>query len=124
MRRRDFITLLGGAAATWPIAARAQSAKQVIGMLRPGTPATSRQELAAFLKGLSDAGYVEGQNVTIEYRWGGNQNDLMPVLANELVGRRVAVLVTPATPATLAARAATQTIPIVFSIGADPLKLG
>jgi putative ABC transport system substrate-binding protein len=124
MKRREFITLVGGAAATWPVTVRAQQAAMpVIGMLRPGTPATYT-ELPAFLKGLSDTGYVEGQNVVIEYRWGGNQNDLMPVLANELVGRRVAVLVTQATPATLAARAATQTIPIVFSIGADPVKLG
>ena len=96
----------------------------VIGMLRWGTPATAADELPAFLKGLSDAGYVEGQNVTIEYRWSGSQNELLPVLAEELVRRRVNELVTQTTPAALAAKAATVTIPILFSVGADPVKLG
>ena len=108
MRRREFITLLGGAAA-WPLTARAQQpVMPVIGMLRTGTPATFTNQMAAFHKGLSDAGYVEGLNVSIEYRWAGSQNDLLPVFAAELVRRKVAIIVTVALGPALAAKAATD----------------
>ena len=125
MTRRKFITLLGGTAAAWPVAGRAQQAAiPVIGYLNFGSPESDASRLTGLRRGLSESGYVEGRNFVIEYRWAGNQAERLPALAADLVQLRVAVIVSPGSLPALVAKAATTSIPIVFGVGNDPVQLG
>jgi putative tryptophan/tyrosine transport system substrate-binding protein len=124
MKRREVITLLAGTAALWPLTARGQQAVPVVGVLSAEWPNLISDRLRAFHDGLRETGYVEGRNLAIEYRWAEGRNDRLPALAAELVRRQVTVIVATSTPAVLAARIATTTIPIVFFVAADPVKLG
>jgi len=123
--RRELLAALGGAAAAWPLAARAQQpAMPIVGFVSSRLPESSSRIVAAFRKGLNETGTIEGQNVRVEYHWLEGQYDRLPSLMADLVRRRVAVIATPVTPAAFAAKAATATIPIVFGVGEDPAKLG
>jgi len=126
VKRREFITMLGSAAAAWPVGARAQpsSTRPVIGYLSSGSQESDIFRITGLRHGLNDAGYIEGRNVAVEYRWAENHFDRLAVLAADLVQRRVAVIVAPGHPSTLAAKAATAEIPILFVVGVNPVEIG
>ena len=124
VQRRDFIKVIAGSAAAWPLVAHAQQTMPVVGFLHAAAPKAYARELAGFLKGLGETGYVEGSNFKIEYRWANGQTDRLPAMAADLVHREVAVIAATSSPAAVAAKAATTKIPIVFETGSDPIQLG
>ncbi|MGB8617439.1 MAG: ABC transporter substrate binding protein, partial [Pseudolabrys sp.] len=125
MQRREFITLLGGGSVVWPLVARAQQPPMpVVGFLHGASPGPFKRFVAAFRDGLKDNGFVEGQNLTVEFRWAEGQYDQLPALASDLVDQHVSVIAAIGPVASLAAKAATTTVPVVFTTNADPVKLG